>query len=277
MKYPFLLSIIALFFWGCSNSDQAQKDLQKAQQLYENKQYAAAKLMVDSVRSLYPKEVEVLKSSLTLMRNIEKGESEQNIVYCDSMIPFREAEAEILLKDFKLEKDAEYEDIGNYIWKTQSIEKNVERSYIRYGVNEKGEIYMASVFFGGRPLNHTAIKMIAPDGSYAETASIPYDGGMNYRFKDLGNTTEVVTYKGENSIGVFQFLSTVPEKSRIKIDYIGDRPFSLSLSENDKKAMEATYNLAVVLNDIEAMKLEREKAKKKIEYINHKLENKPVE
>ena len=44
---------------------------------------------------------------------------------------------------------------------------------------------------------HTGIKLSTQDGLFAETPAIPYDGGLNYHFKDLGNTTEVVTYQGE--------------------------------------------------------------------------------
>ena len=76
------------------------------------------------------------------------------------------------------------------------------------GSTKKGEIYLASVFYGGAPINHTGIKVSTKDGQFAETAAIPYDGGVNYRFKDLGKTTEVVTYKGEKGLDAAKFIST---------------------------------------------------------------------
>lgn len=115
-------------------------------------------------------------------------------------------------KGFAFEKDSVYEEIGNYIWKQQTIERNVQRCYVRCGVNEEGEMYLASVYYGGRPIEHTGIKLSLKDGQFAETASIPYDGGLNYRFKDMGSTTEVVTYKGSTA-SMPSSSSTITRKS----------------------------------------------------------------
>ena len=110
----------------------------------------------------------------------------------------------------------------------------MQRCYIRSGVNEKGEIYLASVFYGGAPINHTGIKVSTKDGQFAETAAIPYDGGVNYRFKDLGKTTEVVTYKGEKGLDAAKFIST-NVKERVKAEYTGGKPYTLYIADGDKK------------------------------------------
>jgi hypothetical protein len=269
--FVWLLSILLLA--GCGGkTKKAREHLEAAKKLYENRQYAATKSAIDTIRILYPREVEVLRESLTLMRLTERSESERNIAYCDSMTPLRLEEAEILKKGFVFEKDSNYEDIGNYIWKQQVVERNVEHSYIRCGVDEKGELYLSSVYFGSRPINHTGLKLSAPNGTYAETAAIPFDGGMNYRFKDEGNTTEVVTYKGVNCIEAVNFVYGADDKARIKAEYTGGTASFIYLTENDKKAIRATYDLAVVLNDIEAMRMEKEKSTKKILYLNSKME-----
>ena len=264
-----------LLLSSCGKTKEARAHLEQAKQLYEMQEYTAAKNAIDTIRVLYPREIEVLKDALTLMRMVERGESQRNIAFCDSLMPIRMEEAEKLKTGFVLEKDSVYEDIGNYVWKQRTIEQNVERSYIRCGVDEKGEIYLASVYFGSKPLNHTGLKLSTPDGLFAETTAIPYDGGMNYRFKDMGNTTEVVTYKGENCIDAVNFVYSVDDKARIKAEYTGGSNFSLNLSENDKKAIRATFDLAVVLSDIETMRREKEKSTKKIMYIDAKLNGEP--
>ena len=48
--------------------------------------------------------------------------------------------------------------------------------------------------------------MSLKDGISAETASIPYDGGLNYHFKDLGHTTEVVTYQGDKAMDAIKLI-----------------------------------------------------------------------
>ncbi len=273
LKFCSVLLLSSLLWTGCGEEKEAKKRLEEAKSLYENKLFSTAKSAIDSINILYPSEVAVRKEALTLMRLVERGESEQNIAYCDSLLPIRRKEAEDLKKGFVFEKDTAYDETGNYIWKTMTIERNVERCYIRCGVNEKGEMYMASVYFGSKPIEHTGLKFSTKDGTVAETPSIPYDGGLNYRFKDLGNTTEVVSYKGEHCKTVANLVYIIDEKERIKAEYTGGKPYVLYLSDNDKKAIKATYELAMVLSDINAMEKEKARSEKKIMLIDAKLSN----
>ena len=271
--YGHLLAVLMFFCFltGCGKGNEAQKRFDEANTLYENKQFIAAKNVIDSIHILYPREVAVRKQALTLMRQVERSECEQNIAYCDSMLPIYISELDGLKKGFVFEKNAEYDLIGKYIWNTMTVERNVERSYIRCGVNEEGEMYVASVYFGGAPVNHTGLHFSTSDGMFAETPSIPYDGGVNYRFQDLGNTTEVVAYKGEHCKAIANFIMIVNDKDRIKATYTGGKPFSLTLSDADKKAMRATYELANVLSNINAMEKEKTRSQMKIMLLDQKL------
>ena len=261
---------IASLTMSCGNTgEEAKARLAKAQSMYENNELFAAKNEIDSIRTLYPKEFDVLKQTLSLMRLVEIKENERTIAYCDSLLPIKTAELIAINKDFIFEKDSLYEEVGNYIWKQQTIEKNINRCYIRSGVNEKGEMYLASVYFGNTPINHTSIKVSIKDGSYAETASIPFDGGLNYRFKDLGNTTEVVTYKAEKGEDAVKFIAS-NEKERIKVEYTGGKPFTIYLADSDKKAITSTYAFAIVLSDINRMNKEKQKSEQRLAYLKQK-------
>ena len=276
-KSAICIALAAVTLAACNNAEkEARARLSNAQSMYERNELFAAKSEIDSIRALYPKEFKDLKEGLSLMRLVEGKEAERNIAFCDSLIPIKAEEAEGLKKGFVFEKDSVYEEIGNYIWKQQTVERNVQRCYIRSGVNEKGEIYLASVFYGGAPINHTSIKVSTKDGQFAETASIPYDGGVNYRFKDLGKTTEVVTYKGEKGIDAAKFIST-NIKERIKVDYTGGKPYTIYIADGDKKAIAATIELATVLSDLENLQKEKEKSTKRIAYLKSKLESKTEE
>lgn len=263
----------AMIMSSCNgDAKKAQERLDKAQSYYEQGDFFSARNEIDSVRALYPKEVDALKKALELMRKVDFKESERNLAYCDSLLPIRMHEVEDLKKGFVFEKDSDYQEIGNYIWKQQTIERNVQRCYIRCGVDERGEMYLASVYFGGKPINHTGIRLSAGGDLFAETASIPYDGGINYRFKDMGNTTEVVTYKGDAGKDAVQFIYDNSDK-RIKVEYTGGKPYVIYIAEGDKKALTETYNLASVLSDIDRLKTEKQKAEKKQAYLKNKLES----
>lgn len=272
-KSAICIALAAITLAACNQTEkEAQARLNNARSMYERNEFFAAKSEIDSVRVLYPKEYKVLKEGLALMRQVELKEAERTIAFCDSLLPIKIKEAEALKKGFTFEKDSVYEEIGNYIWKQQTIERNVQRCYIRSGVNEKGEMYLASVFYGGAPINHTGIKVSTPDGQFAETASIAYDGGVNYRFKDLGKTTEVVTYKGEKGLDAAKFIST-NVKERIKAEYTGGKPYTIYIADGDKKAIAATFNLATVLSDLENLIKEKDKSTNRIAYLKNKLES----
>lgn len=264
-----LLAVIG--FCSCGNQEKEAKErLENARTLYENNDFPAAKNEIDSIRALYPKEYKVLKESLNLMRMVEQKEAERTIAYCDSLMPIRISEIETLRKDFVFEKDSVYEEIGTFIWKQQTIERNVKRCYIRCGVNELGEMYLASVYYGASPINHTSIKLSTPEGLSAQTAVIPYDGGVNYRFKDDGATTEVVTYKGEAGLDAINLIYN-NAKERIKVEFTGGKPYIIYMADADKKALVATFNLGAVLSDIQHMTTEINKAQKRLEYLSGKL------
>lgn len=270
-KTAIYLTLIAAIFTGCGGDEKdARAHLEKARAMYENNEFFGAKNEIDSIKAKYPKEVKVLREGLTLLRQVEMKEAERNIAFCDSLLPIKEKELEGLKKGFVLEKDSVYEEIGNYIWKQQTIERNIQRCYIRCGVNEEGEMYLASVYFGGKAIEHTGVRLSTKDGEFAETATIPYDGGVNYRFKDMGNTTEVVTYKGGNCVDAVKFIYE-KEKERIKVEYTGGKPYIIYIADGDKKAIVNTFNLATVLSDINSMKRLKDKSEKKITYLSNKL------
>ena len=255
---------------ACSHEKEARAELDRARALYESQQYPAARNAIDTLRMRYPKELAVMKEALRLMRLVDRGECERNIAYCDSLIPVREREVETLKQGFVLERDARYEDVGRYVRPEHAVERNIGRSYLRCGVNEQGEIFLASVYSGTAPINHTGLKITAPDGTYAVTAEIPYDGGVNYRFRDDGRTTEVVTYAGDKGLDAIRFVDGVADGTRLRAEYTGGRAFAIGLTEADRRAIRATLRLAEALTDIDALRKEREKAARKVAYIEER-------
>ena len=268
-----LFFLIAVVVVGCNNEQQAAESrYAAAQQLFEAGQWAEAKQELDSLKVLYPKQVSTLRKGLTLMRTIELSEQERNFAYCDSLLTVKLDEAQTLSKNFVLEKNEEYQEIGQWIYKNQNVERNVERSYLRSNVSEKGEFALVSVYFGRGAINHNALKVSVNGGEFAETAVVPRDGGNNYTFTDNGNVSEIVSYFTEKDGGVTAFIDQHP-KERVKIEYLagGKTKHTGYLADGDRKAITETFGYAAVLSDIEHLKRELEKAKSRIEYLKVKL------
>lgn len=260
---------------ACSQEDNgAAQQYGKAEQLYEQGQYTRSKEAIDSIGILYPKAFDEIKRGMQLMRKINLKEYERNLAYADSMLLVSRAEVERLKADFFLEKDAQYQEVGNYIYKTEKNSPVVNRSYVRAQVSEQGEMMISSVYFGAAGLKHQSMRVEAPDGTYALTAVIPYDGARNYSFINNGNTTEIVTYKGPQMISVASLIYNTPGK--IKVSYEGKKPYSFYLDERSRRMINASYELAAALQSVKDFTREQAVASKTVEVLRRQIaENEP--
>lgn len=269
-KYLFLLSLFPVLFSCSGDKEKAQVYLERAQTSYDRSDYSFARQMLDSLNILFPQELELRREALHLLRRVELKEEERQLLLSDSLLASRMEEADRLKQEFVFEKDPQYDDLGKYFDKRQKIENKVERSYIRSWVDEHGDLFLASVFYGKVPLKHNQLKVSRPDGNYVTTQVIPFDGGLNYSFSDFGMTTEVVTYGAGRDEGVALFICENKDQT-LKAEYLGGRKFSLTIPAGDKSSLSRTVDLSVLLTDIERLKKEKEKAEKRIEYLKTKI------
>lgn len=268
----FLALSLSLSFCACNQDKElAQALLEQAQTQFENGNYAAAKTDVDSLKVLYPKQFEQQKAGLRLIRTIELNEQQRNLSYCDSLLKVREIEAEGMKKTFVFEK-SDYDEQGKYIDKSQLVENNIGRSYLRSGVTEDGEMYLASIFYGGKALKHNQLKVSKPNGDFMQTQVIAADGGANYSFTDLGMTTEVVTYQKGRDAGAIAFIFNNASET-LKVEYLGgQRSFAITLSNTDKRAIAKTAELSATMKEITFLRQEIAKSAKRIQYLQAQLD-----
>ena len=271
MNKYFLIFFSFIILVSCSsNEKKASQLLSEAQQMYETGYLNNAKKLIDSIRSEYPKEFKVVKQGIHLMRYIELKENEKTLAFTDSMLIEKKQEAAELQKSFDFVKDSVYEELGNFVYKRLGVEKNIQRCYLRVGVNEYGEIFLASVYYGSKNINHTGIKAETNDGLNAQTEPVPYDGGRNYRFTDNGAQTEVVTFTKGKDNGVLDFIDIYKDQ-RIKITYTGEKPYVMVLDNLSKEAISKSIELSKVLSDITRLTQENKIAQGKIEFLKKKI------
>jgi hypothetical protein len=263
---------ILLLSVACNKKETgARACLENARHLYENADYDSAQKMLDSLKILYPDEWETRKESLQLGRLVELKQQERNLILYDSLLQIRLVQRDSMKPYFLFEKNTEYDETGKYYAKSQQLENNLRRSYLRSGVNEAGRIELASIYYGVQPIRHTGLKVSASGGEYTETEAIPCDGGMNYSFTDLDMTTETVTYAGGKDNGVIQFIydnRNIP----LKAEYTGgSKQSGITVSPADKDALADIRDLSVVLSDIDRLNKEMEKSSRRIAYLQGKL------
>ncbi|WP_320908237.1 MULTISPECIES: hypothetical protein [Bacteroides] len=262
---------VTLVLASCGNDAEkkANERLTTARTAFEQGDYNEAKLQIDSIKILYPKAFDARREGISLMQQIELKEQQQSLVYLDSILQTKQKEFESIKNKYVLEKDAEYQQTGNYFWPTQTVEKNLHRSFLRFQVNEQGVMSMTSIYCGGSNLHHFAVKVIAPDGSFAETPA----SKDSYETTDLGEKIEKADYKMGADGNVMGFLYLNRDKN-IKVEYIGDRKYTTTMTSADRQALAGIYELSQLLSSIEQIKKEQEEANLKIQFVTKKIEQK---
>ena len=264
-----LCATLVLASCGNDAEKKANERLTTARTAFEQGDYNEAKLQIDSIKILYPKAFDARREGISLMQQIELKEQQQSLVYLDSILQTKQKEFESIKNKYVLEKDAEYQQTGNYFWPTQTVEKNLHRSFLRFQVKEQGVMSMTSIYCGGSNLHHFAVKVIAPDGSFAETPA----SKDSYETTDLGEKIEKADYKMGADGNVMGFLYLNRDKN-IKVEYIGDRKYTTTMTPADRQALAGIYELSQLLSSIGQIKKEQEEANLKIQFVTKKIEQK---
>ncbi len=268
MKKAVFLACLCCTLFSCSNVEKkAGEKLRAAREAFQRGDYSEAKIQIDSIKILYPKAFETRRKGIGLMQQVELKEQEKTLVYLDSMLQDKQKEVDALKKNYTFEKDAEYQRTGNYLHPSQVIEKNLHRSYLRFQVDETGVMSMTSIYCGPHNIHHLAVKVTAPDGSFAETPA----SKDSYETADLGEKIEKADYKLGEDGNVIAFLNLNKDKN-MRVNYLGERSYATVMTPNDRKAVAAVYELAQLLSSITEIKREMEEANLKIEFVKRKIQ-----
>lgn len=268
MKKVILLACLCCTLFSCEDVEKkAGEKLQAARKAYEQGNYNEAKILIDSVKTLYPKAFETRRAGIELMQEIELKEQCISLVYLDSMLQTKQKTFDSIKSKYTFEKDAEYQKVGSYLHPSQVIEKNLHRSYLRFQTDEKGEMRMTSIYCGPRNIHHVAVKVIAPDGSFAETPA----SKDSYETAILGEKIEKADYKWGEDGNVMGFINLNKDKN-LKVNYQGEHPYSISMTPADRQALASVYELAQLLSSITEIKKNIEETNLKIQFVKKKME-----
>lgn len=261
-----LLALTVLSGCGDGGEKEAQKRLQKAEIALQQDNFSEAKLQIDSIKVLYPKAFEARKQGIRLMQQVDLKEQQKTLVYLDSMMQVKQLQFDSIKGNFVLEKDTAYQEVGNWFYPTQIVEKNIGRSFLRAQVNELGEMSLTSIYCAGGKLNHTSVKVSVGD-TFAETPMAK----DSYVTTDLGRTIEKADYKVGEDGGVAGFIVANQDKN-IQLQFVGDKTYCTTLQRNDRKAIVELMELSRILSGMEEIRKQQKEANLKIQFVTRKME-----
>ena len=138
-----------------SQSELAAKKLKSAEALIARGDTLNSLLCLDSIPKLYPDAASERHKAVQITNGIytsQLSKQRQNLSEANKVISS-------LINEFKPEK-GEFDKYTSYIPNRQVFDKSWSRSFIQVYLNEKGDLTLASNYYGEQWLNHTSFKIV---------------------------------------------------------------------------------------------------------------------
>lgn len=267
-KYLFLLLCTLFTACGVSDTECAQTLISNAQILVTNGQWRQARIVLDSVHTQYPKEIAQRRIANALADSITYLEAQANIAYTDSILPPLLQQADLLLKQFRYEKNDKYETYGRYVHHLLTTSSNTSRNFLQAYVQDNRTTIVKSYYYGSQSIQQEAITLSANgEEIHAE--------GSNHRFEANG-WHEIMTMEDSRALEVLNFISA-HTNDRVRVTGKGTKPTNTwvyYLTNKEKQALSDTYQLGWLMKDIKRAEEIQNTAQKQIERY---LSNHPIQ
>lgn len=252
---------------GMSEQEKAAALLQQSRTLYAEGKSNSARLLLDSINATYPKQVETRRQAKALEDTIRYDEASRTVAYADSLLVTLMPQADELLKKFRYEKNEQYEDAGRYVHRLLTTGSNTSRCFLQACVTDTHISVVKSYYFGQASLDQTAVEL----SSGGETTRME---GHSHVFEAEG-WHSLMTFEQDKALGLLNFISSHCN-DRIKVTIYGmnrngaERSTAYFLTDTEKQALQDTYQLGLIMNDIRQL----EDMQKKGRAVTEKFEKK---
>lgn len=243
----YLLSIVmfclaSVWLTGCAPSEpeQAVAKIAEAKSLLVKGDTLTALQHLDSVKTLYPAATVELRNAQQL----------SNRVYVSMIMDIRQEldsvkrSIALFSKNFTTEKGA-FDRTMHYVPKRQTFKRSWDRSFIEVHLNEKGDLYLSSNYYGDKWLNHTGLRVYDGD-LQAKTGKIELGDPNNHHSDFMDKKWEKVTYRDGKSDDVIACIANHKER-KLKAVFLGKRHHYIVLESFDKEAVADALTLSKVL------------------------------
>ncbi|MGQ8338052.1 hypothetical protein ACUNWD_15985 [Sunxiuqinia sp. A32] len=254
--FHFLLAIV-LISCGKSEKEKAADKIQLAETLYAKGDTSVALQQLDSVKMLYKGAIQ----------SIVAADQFKKKIYADVLYRKQDEMDSLQLKltDLKskfVTEKTEFDRYTQYIHKSQEFKRRWNKSFLQIHLDERGDLYLSSNYYGEQWLEHTGIRVYDGD-IQAKTEKVPLDNVLNHRSDFLKIKWEKVSYRDGADNGVIEFIAEHADRN-LKAVFLGKRYYYIILEEYDKQAVKDALALS------KALKFEA-KLKKEIDSLQSRI------
>ena len=166
---------------------------------------------------------------------------------------------DVLLKEFRYEKEEAYEDAGRYVHRLLGTGSNTSRNFLQAYVRDDRVTIVKSYYYGSVSMCQQSLSLRSNDeeGSFS---------GSNHAF-ELEGWHEIMTLEDESALRLLNFVSA-HITDRIRVKGVGDKDHKTwvyYLNDKEKESLSKTYELGWLMKDIKVAEDIRNKSYRQIE------------
>lgn len=256
---PYIILLLVVLFAACgpSDEDKARLKLDQAKALLQSQDTTAALLKMDSIAKLYPEAAYSINASENMAKQLRFDLLQRREAEFDSI----QVQITDLEKNFVKEK-TEFDRYTQYIHKRQTFQRAWDRSYIQVHLDERGDLYLSSNYYGDHWLNHYGIR-VYDQGEDAKTDSIPLGTADNHHSDFMETKWEKVSYRNGKDNGVIEFIAQHAERN-LKAVFLGKEYYYIILETYDKVAVRDALALSKAIQKKSGLENEVKALQKKL-------------
>lgn len=261
-----LLSLVAC---GSKQKQAAEQLLQEAQALVQSENYEDALVLLDSLQKTYPDLVELRRSAFELSKDVRIAIGHRDSLVILPALSDAEAKADSLYQEFVLIEapDMPEENILRFRGYDPSI--NASSPFMDCYVCHDGQMKLVAGISATMPLESTHIRVYDSKKERFEVSdTIPYDGGLNYRYEYLSRYYERLTFSKEATVRLASFITNEPEYEQLRVVFYNDDDHEVSsftLNSKAKEAIRGTYEYYSLLQQMLEMDAQLQQHEKRLQ------------
>lgn len=259
-----LVVSIAGIMTSCNNearyNNEAASLIKQAQEAIDNRSFAFAVSLLDSVDNAYPLALDARREGMHLMAIAREGLTLDEISQADSLSVVYQIQGDSLARMLQKVSNP----IENYfVGPGQNIDVHTASGlYAR--LMPDGTLYMVSSLVG-RKANHTSVT-VSSNGSSATTATVAYDGEQN----DRSSGVEIINYTGVECDTIARLIVQNPQ-AIYTLSFNGSNSVSMTLPEGQKRAIEIIAKYQQALRDFKRESHRKQALEQRLEVIRSQM------
>jgi hypothetical protein len=244
--FAFVLLLSSLYSCTSSTEKKAQADFSRADALVARQDLSTAMQLLDSMMNWNKNDYGIVGEALRRRNKIAETYHKGVIDASENLLKGIESKLPGLLKDFRL-TPGEGSLPGTYEHKRQTVESSWNRTFLKVGLNENGEVWLISHYYGKSWINQTSVRVYDQD-NFILTDTIPLGHEWNRKVQDQDDCWETIDFREGSDAGAIAFIADNYKKP-VKARLTGKTFQYLVLENFDKEAIREGWELAQLLKE----------------------------